>query len=301
MNGKDIKKCMNRVALPESSKERIIRELEQLAPEIPEQMYQEEYVFDAQPAKAPILHYTMTAISACAVLAVAACGVYALGKGAFSPEMKANEQKAAVYENSSIAPEELSAFLDEYNQEHGTQLRFPTEEECAEAGTTKAECFDFLSGFPDKAAFMQYVEALSKKGETVISSFHRTNLYENVENYDEVTGYFYFSYNRSGQTYGISGVDGLRYNDMPDLIAVIISEAQEAYTGYAEDWMIGYITKEDFLGDEPASPEEAVKMMEEREKANQNGIYSPKVVNAYAADGKTVVGTFLTDSGGPMK
>lgn len=287
MNGKKIKKCINSIVLPESSKERIIRELESIAPDKPEQIYCEEYVFEAEPAKKPVLHYTMTAISACAVFAVAAAGVYALGRGGILTTPDVAEQKASVNESMTIAPEELSSLLDEYNQEHGTQLRFPTEEECIQAGTSQSECFEFLSGFPDRASFLSYVQILTDKGETVISSFHCTSLYSLSGDFNEVIGYYYYPYNASGQTYGISGIEGLRYRDVPDLIAVITDEGAN-----------GYITKEDFWGDEPSSPEEAVKMMEERETAIKNGTYAPEVVTAYDSDGKTVVGTFTIGSDG---
>ena len=286
MNGKRLKKSLNSIELSERAKERIINILEQSEYGEAVQRDAEEYVFEDEPAKTPILHYAMTAISACAVLAVAAGGAYLGGRGIVSPDESSAGQKASVGEVVSLTRQELSGALAEYNQEHGTELRFPTEEECAEAGTNENECFEFLSLFPDKEAFLQYVDVLAEKGEAIIGSFHRTSLYGPGVNDTEVTGYHYYFYNASGQTYGSSGVEGLRYSDVPDLIAVMTAEGAT-----------GYITKEDLCGDEPSSPEEAVEMMEERKKAYENGTYSPTVVNAYDTDGKTIVGSFVIGGG----
>lgn len=283
MNGKELKKSINSIMLSEESKERIIHKLEQINPDEVRETNSDdftEYVLNVEPVKKPILHYAVTVASACAVLAVSVVGVYIFNREGFGPAME------FIDENKSIASEEFDSFLSEYNHEHGTELRFPTEDECIEAGTTRTACFEFFSEFTDKESFLQYVDILAEKGETIISSFHRTNLYEDCNNSDsEVIGYYYYPYNASGETYGISSVDGMRCGDEPDLIAVMTNEGTT-----------GYVTKEEINADAASTLEEANKIMEERKKAIENGTYSPTILNAYDTDGKTIVGTFTIGS-----
>lgn len=180
---------------------------------------------------------------------------------------------------------QYGAYLNEYNQTHGTQLRFPTADECLEAGISEYNCFHFFrTEFPDKEAFFRYVDILVERGETVISNFHRVDVHGNYEDETEVTGYIYYSYNASGQTYGTMGFMGACVNpEYPDLIAVMTEEGVQ-----------GYITKEDCNRGEAQSLEEAAAYTEEIERRRENGImYIP--VDAYASDGKTVVGTFHID------
>lgn len=91
---------------------------------------------------------------------------------------------------------------------------------------------------------------------------------------------FDYAVNDGGQTYG-SCADAVYIEDYPDLVAVEGDNEKK-----------GYVYKEDLLGEDPSCPEEAVRMMEEREKAIADGTYTPDVYNVYAADGKTVIDTF---------
>lgn len=278
MNKKHLKKAVNRIKLPESSKKRLIEELERTAPEELKQSNSEEYVFEVEPAKTPVLSYIVTAAAACAVLAVG--GVLIFNSPLFLPA-DVSEPMSFVDETGALTTEAFTSFLTEYNQANGTELRFPTSEECSEAGTTEADCFEFFRReFPDKEAFLRYVEILAEKGETVISSFHRTPLYSDYGNGSEVIGYYYFPYNASGQTYGISSVEGLRHEDIPDLIEAISNENRT-----------GYITKEDFNADEASTPEEAVEIMEQRKMDIEMGIVF-RNVDVFDSDGKTVIGLF---------
>ena len=101
MNDKDLKNTINNIRLPEESKERMIRNLEKMTPE--------EYVFDVEPAKTPVLRYAMTAIAACAVLAVTAAGVYMVNRGGFEPASEVKQSEVITYdEMKALAPEMFS-------------------------------------------------------------------------------------------------------------------------------------------------------------------------------------------------
>lgn len=91
---------------------------------------------------------------------------------------------------------------------------------------------------------------------------------------------FDYAVNADEQTYG-SCADAVYIEDYPDLVAV-----------QGDDDKKGYVYKEDLLGEEPSCPEEAVRMMEEREKAIADGTYTPDVYTVYASDGKTPIDTF---------
>ena len=281
MNSNNLKIAINSIRLPEESKEKIIRKLEQICPDKPEQIDSEKYDLDIEPVKTPVLRHTMAVISVCAVLAVAFVGVYISDSGDFLPASDISQQSGAVKEVETISPEMFSDFLTEYNYEHGTQLRFPTEDEYIQAGTTEGECFAFFAEFTDKESFLQYVDVLVSKGETIISNFHRTNLYDNAGNGTEVIGYHYFFYNASGQTYGSSGVEGLKYGDEPDLIACA-----------GDNGLSGYILKTD--NDELNEPPESPDKIEEWKAAQAKKNHS---LNVYAVDGKTVIDTFTMGKG----
>lgn len=103
-----------------------------------------------------------------------------------------------------------------------------------------------------------------------------------IEVYDENNeliphGNTNYAVNEYGETYGsISGV--AYFSDYPDLIAVAGNDGVE-----------GYIRKEDWIEPEqPSCPEEAVRMMEEREKNPKPDI----IIDVYEVDGRTVIGTF---------
>lgn len=91
MNDQELKNMINKIRLPEESRERIIRNLERIQPE--------EYVSDIEPVKPPILRYMMTAIAACAVLAVTAGGVYISHRGGFNPASEVVEDREAIISN----------------------------------------------------------------------------------------------------------------------------------------------------------------------------------------------------------
>lgn len=87
-----------------------------------------------------------------------------------------------------------------------------------------------------------------------------------------------FEVNENGETYG--NMLGVFYvEDEPDLMAAI-----------GDNGIEGYVRRTELEGEPPASPEEAIKMQEEREK-NGN---PPKVVNVYEADGVTVIDTLTS-------
>lgn len=89
-----------------------------------------------------------------------------------------------------------------------------------------------------------------------------------------------YNVNDSGQSYG-SCAKAAYIEDYPDLVSVVGDKGN-----------IGYVYKDEMLGEDPSCPEEAIRMQEEKEKAKANGTYVPEVRTVYAADGKTVIDTF---------
>jgi hypothetical protein len=86
----------------------------------------------------------------------------------------------------------------------------------------------------------------------------------------------YYEVNEYGQTFG-STLDVMYVSDYPDLVAVL-----------GDNGIRGYAYQTDLDGEQPSCPEEAVRMMEERER-NGN---PPRVINVYESDGRTVIDTF---------
>jgi hypothetical protein len=80
--------------------------------------------------------------------------------------------------------------------------------------------------------------------------------------------------NENGQTYGSQAGPSIHGNPQPDLIAA-----------KGADGTSGYITYEDSMGPQPKTPEEAVEMQKE-------GKFNIREIPLYAADGKTVLGSF---------
>jgi hypothetical protein len=80
--------------------------------------------------------------------------------------------------------------------------------------------------------------------------------------------------NENGQTYGSQAGPSIYGNPQPDLIAA-----------KGTDGTSGYITYEDSMGPQPKTPEEAVEMQKE-------GKFNIRKIPLYAADGKTVIGSF---------
>lgn len=87
--------------------------------------------------------------------------------------------------------------------------------------------------------------------------------------------YVDYEVNENGQTYG-KDIDSPYVEDLPDLMAVIGDHGKQ-----------GYVYRDEFLGDPPSSPEEAVEI----QKSIENGTYIPKVLNVYESDGETIIDT----------
>lgn len=87
--------------------------------------------------------------------------------------------------------------------------------------------------------------------------------------------YVDYEVNENGQTYG-TDIDSPYVEDLPDLMAVIGDHGKQ-----------GYVYRDEFFGDKPSSPEEAVEI----QKSIDNGTYIPRSLNVYEADGKTVIDT----------
>ena len=82
-----------------------------------------------------------------------------------------------------------------------------------------------------------------------------------------------YEINSNGQTYGIG--DAEYVEDLPDLMSAM-----------GDNGKLGYIYTSELLKT-PSCPEEAVAY----QKALENGEYTPRVLNVYASDGKTVIDT----------
>ena len=125
-----------------------------------------------------------------------------------------------------------------------------------------------LSGF----AVATTAFAMAEKNESVVEE----PMVYNVET-DELVPYEkpVYEVNESGQTFGI--IANAMREDYPDLIAV-----------YGDSGIMGYVYQTDWDGEMPSCPEEAVRMMEERER-NGN---PPRVIDVYESDGITVIDTF---------
>lgn len=88
-----------------------------------------------------------------------------------------------------------------------------------------------------------------------------------------------YDVNENGETYGIE-TNSPYMSDQPDLIPAIGDNGKQ-----------GYVRNSELIGEAPSSPEEAIRIQEER-RANGN---PPMVVNVYESDGVTVIDT-LTSS-----
>lgn len=83
-----------------------------------------------------------------------------------------------------------------------------------------------------------------------------------------------FPKNERGETYG--SIKDLAPNEKgPDLI--------QAYT---VDGKLGYVRAEDFFGEPPKTPDDALKTQ---------AVRSTREINVYESDGKTVIGKFLLE------
>jgi len=79
--------------------------------------------------------------------------------------------------------------------------------------------------------------------------------------------------NENGQTYGSALASSIIGNPQPDLISA------------EKDGTSGYVKYEDLMGPRPKTPEEARAMQE-------MGKFEKREIPLYAADGKTVIGSF---------
>ncbi len=91
--------------------------------------------------------------------------------------------------------------------------------------------------------------------------------------------------NENGETYGIE-TNSPYMSDQPDLIPAIGDNGKQ-----------GYVRNSELIGEAPSSPEEAIRIQEER-RANGN---PPMVVNVYESDGVTVIDTFTIGSSEPSE
>lgn len=86
-----------------------------------------------------------------------------------------------------------------------------------------------------------------------------------------------YEVNKNGQTFGMS--DTAYVEDLPDLISAM-----------GDNGNLGYIYASE-LFKSPSSPEEALAYQNKLD----NGEYTPRVINVYKSDGKTVIDT-LTET-----
>ena len=92
-----------------------------------------------------------------------------------------------------------------------------------------------------------------------------------------------FAKNAQGETFG-SAMDAASPADEPDLIRAV-----------GDDRTIGYVKKTDLDQGHPESPEEAVAFVASKKAQYPGG----RVLNLYAEDGKTVIGTKTVGSPAP--
>ena len=88
-----------------------------------------------------------------------------------------------------------------------------------------------------------------------------------------------YGVNQNGETYGSSAY-ARTYEEEPDLIAAIGDNGEK-----------GYIRRSESEEEDPSSPEEALRIQNER--ANQ----PPRIIPLYAEDGITVLDTFTIGKG----
>ena len=79
--------------------------------------------------------------------------------------------------------------------------------------------------------------------------------------------------NENGQTYGSAFASNIVGNPQPDLVSA------------GKDGTSGYVKYKDLMGPQPKTPEEAIAMQE-------MGKFEKREIPLYAADGKTVIGSF---------
>ncbi|MCL2035984.1 MAG: hypothetical protein FWG83_01175 [Oscillospiraceae bacterium] len=99
-----------------------------------------------------------------------------------------------------------------------------------------------------------------------------------------------FYVNSKGMTVG-SCSDAATLAELPDLIAVLVIEGQTGsiHGRTPEGWISGFVVAKDFYADDidfrPTSPEEAVRISEERQKRG------PRSIPVYDFEKEVVIGT----------
>ena len=86
-----------------------------------------------------------------------------------------------------------------------------------------------------------------------------------------------FGINENGETYG--SIMDIAFEDYPDLAFVC-----------GDNDIYGYCKTIELYGERPQSPEEAIRMQEEREKSGET--MRPRVIKVYEKDGVTAIDTF---------
>lgn len=115
---------------------------------------------------------------------------------------------------------------------------------------------------------------------TAFAISNKTNSDVSIEmTEEEKESFVHYNINENGETYGIE-TNSPYMSDQPDLIPAIGDNGKQ-----------GYVRNSELIGEAPSSPEEAIRIQEER-RANGN---PPMVVNVYESDGVTVIDT-LTSS-----
>ncbi|MCL2036205.1 MAG: hypothetical protein FWG83_02310 [Oscillospiraceae bacterium] len=105
----------------------------------------------------------------------------------------------------------------------------------------------------------------------------------NDSNHEKVAEFVKPDYevNENGETYG--SAMGVCPEDSPVLTAVVGDNGNR-----------GYARTEDLMGEMPSSPEEALRIQEERIKSGD----TKRVVNVYEKDGITIIDTFTMELSG---
>ena len=85
-----------------------------------------------------------------------------------------------------------------------------------------------------------------------------------------------YKLNNKGESYG-SGAVAVYVEDMPDLIRVL-----------GDNDIEGYVYASEMIGEPPSSPEEAIRIQEERILNND----TEKIINVYDCEGETVIDTY---------
>lgn len=94
-----------------------------------------------------------------------------------------------------------------------------------------------------------------------------------------------YKLNSNGESYG-SGAAAVYVEDMPDLIRVL-----------GDNGIEGYVYASEMIGEPPSSPEEAIKLQEER--ISKNDI--EKIINVYDCEGETVIDTYTIKFSTPIE